>query len=62
MKKIKFYKGLLIELIETLCTICLYLESDSRYTYNQHGVHFRSHFNELKYYSEVLRNGKTNRR
>ena len=24
-KKIRFYKALLIEIIETLCTICLYL-------------------------------------
>ena len=32
-KKIRFYKALLIEIIETLCTICLYLESDGRYSH-----------------------------
>ena len=30
-KKIRFYKALLIEIIETLCTICLYFEKDGEY-------------------------------
>lgn len=61
MKKIKrkifFYKHILIEILETLCTICLYLEH-SDYGMggrNHYYQHFRSHFNTLKSYSEDLR-------
>ena len=55
IKKIKFYKALLIEIIETLCTICLYLERDGRYSRNEEGWHMRSHFKVLKEFSEDLR-------
>lgn len=55
IKKIKFYKALLIEIIETLCTICLYLERDGRYSHNEEGWHMRSHFKVLKEFSEDLR-------
>lgn len=54
--KIYFYKGLLIEICETLATICLYLEYDARRSHNPEGEHMRSHFNELKEYSQELRN------
>lgn len=55
IKKIKFYKSLLIEIIETLCTICLYLERDGRHTHNEMCIHMHSHFEELKKFSEELR-------
>ena len=57
-KKIRFYKELLIELIETLCSICLYIETDSiiNRTYNRYGYTMLSHFRQLKNYSETLRN------
>lgn len=55
MKKIRFYKALLIEIIETLCTICLYLERSSRYEHNPEGIHMRSHFNVLKGFSYEMR-------
>lgn len=55
IKKIRFYKALLIEIIETLCTICLYLECDGRYTHNEESIHMRSHFKALKEFSEELR-------
>ena len=59
-KKIRFYKALLIEIVETLCSICLYLESDSRRgAHNPHGVHMRSHFDVLKSFSEVMRGSKS---
>lgn len=52
---ITFYKALLIEILETLCTICLYIERGSyRDSYPYHSQ-FRSHFNMLKSYSAVLR-------
>lgn len=54
MKKIRFYKNLLIELIETLCTICLYLEREGRLTHNRESEYMRSHFRALKEFSEVL--------
>lgn len=54
--KIFFYKGLLIEICETLASICLYLEHDARRSHNPIGEHMRSHFNELKTYSQELRN------
>lgn len=56
-KKIRFYKALLIEIIETLCTICLYLEKDGRYTHNEQSRNMRSHFTVLKEFSEDLRRG-----
>lgn len=54
-KKIRFYKALLIEIIETLCTICLYLERDGRYTHNEESRHMIGHFTALKAFSEELR-------
>lgn len=54
-KKIKFYKALLIEIIETLCTICLYLEKDGYYTHNEESRYMRSHFTVLKDFSKELR-------
>ena len=57
-KKLKFYKALLIEIIETLCTICLYLESEGRYSRNNEASrHMRGHFVALKEFSEDLRGG-----
>lgn len=55
--KIYFYRGLLIEICETLASICLYLECDARKTHNpmSMGNHMRSHYNELKEYSQDLR-------
>lgn len=59
-KKLKFYKALLIEIIETLCTICLYLEQEGRYTMrgNEASRHMRGHFVALKGFSEDLRGVK----
>ena len=54
-KKIKFYKELLIELIETLCSICLYLAQDGRYQHNRYAHFMSSHFEQLKGFSEELR-------
>lgn len=53
--KIFFYRGLLSEICETLATICLYLECDSRRGHNSMGEHMKGHFNELKTYSQELR-------
>ena len=59
-KKIRFYKALLVEIIETLCTICLYLEQEGRYTMhgNEASRHMRGHFIVLKGFSEDLRGVK----
>lgn len=58
-KKIRFYKALLVEIIETLCTICLYLESEGRYSRNNEpSRHMRGHFVALKGFSKDLRGVK----
>lgn len=54
-KKIIFYKALLVEIVETLCSICLYLESEGRFRHNPHYMHMNSHFKMLKQASSVLR-------
>lgn len=59
-KKLKFYKALLVEIIETLCTICSYLENaSSGYRRNiEVSRHMRGHFIALKGFSEDLRGVK----
>jgi len=54
IKKFRFYKGLLREIIETLCTICLYLESEAHHSRNRQGNIMRLHFDTLKKYSDTL--------
>lgn len=54
-QKIRYYRAILIEIIETLCSICLYLEMDGRHTRNEEYIHMRSHFNMLKSFSTDLR-------
>lgn len=39
---------ILHEILEMLCTICLYLESDARHHGNPHARNFRGHFDMLK--------------
>ena len=55
IKKIRFYKSLLIEIVETLCTICLYLDFEGRRTHNQYGIYMGAHFNALKEFSAEIR-------
>ena len=57
-KKLKFYKALLVEIIETLCSICLYLEQDGRRSGNELSRHMRGHFVALKEFSKDLRGEK----
>lgn len=56
MKKLRFYKRLLVELIETLITICMVLARDTRGVY---GGRYRNilegHIRELQKDSEILR-------
>jgi len=54
-KKIIFYKRLLVEIIETLCSICLYLDYETHLSHNKYGLSMRSHFYVLKHSSEELR-------
>ena len=61
MKKIKRYfelrKQILIEILETLCSICLYLEIDGRH-HNKYSQYMGGHFINLKMFSEELRGKK----
>lgn len=56
-KKILFYKALLVEILETLCSICLYLDFEGRVYHhkNPKAEFMRSHFEQLKQASSVLR-------
>lgn len=58
MRKLKLYKSILIEILETLCTICLYFEAESRRNHNPYGIYFHSHFEVLKEFSNKLRKGE----
>ena len=54
-KKVLFYKGLLAEILETLCSICLWLNADRMGRYNPHSIHMHGHFNNLKQAADILR-------
>lgn len=58
IKALTLKKRMRIEVIETLCTICLYLESEGRYGHNRYAYFVRDHFNELKHISCDLRGDK----
>ena len=60
IKKFKLlmtYKKAVIEILETLATICLYLDSEGRGKHNRYGQFMMAHFDKLKKYSEGLRKG-----
>ena len=58
-KKIKNYLSLQrriqIEILETLCTICLYLDYEGHYSRNCYSEFMRGHFKSLKDLSEEIR-------
>ena len=54
-EKGKIKEQMLFEISETLMTICLYLESDGRYTHNPQARLMRTHFETLGKLSEPLR-------
>lgn len=60
-KRIKRYlqlqKRIQHEILETLCTICLYLEYEGQYGKNRYAQYMQIHFAELKQLSEELRGG-----
>ena len=59
IKRIKNYfsfkKRMKIEILETLASICLYLDYDGHYGHNRYAEYIRSHFTELKALSQELR-------
>ena len=63
-KKIKRYlalqKIIQIEILETLCTICLYLSHERDGKHNPYSRYFPSHFGTLKDLSEKLRDMESN--
>ena len=56
-RKIRFYKSLLVEILETLCSICLYLDFEGtlHHPRNPNAIYMRDHFEQLKQASLVLR-------
>jgi len=58
IRRKKIEREIEIEMLETLCTICLYLADDSKHSPILRGKyypHFCSHFRNLKEYSYSLR-------
>lgn len=53
IKKIRFYKWLLSEICETLCTICL--DRSMSRDGGRYREIYRDHYEVLKHYSNVLR-------
>lgn len=53
-------KDICIEILETLCTICLYIERDGHYGRNPYGEYCRSHADRLKNFSKILMEGEGN--
>ena len=54
-EKRRFQRSLQIEIIETLCSICLYLLMDGRHTHNKYANYMQGHFSSLKTFSKILR-------
>ena len=53
-----FKNRLVIEVIETLCSICLFMEFEGRRSRNRFAEHMGSHYEELKADSEIMRGVK----
>lgn len=53
--RIYFYKSMLHEVLETLVSICLYLEYDGHHCRNPYARYMGSHATVLKGYAENLR-------
>lgn len=55
IKRLKYYKKCFIEVIELLCTVCLYLEEQAYRNHSKYSHYFKSHFVILKTYSNKIR-------
>lgn len=59
IKRIKNYfslkKRVQIEMLETLASICLYLDYDGHFARNHYAEYMQSHFRQLKSLSQELR-------
>lgn len=57
-RKILFYKSLLLEIVETLRSICLYLDFDGtvNHHHNPKAAYMRDHFEQLGKASAILKN------
>lgn len=54
-ERVRKYKPLLAEIVETLCTICLYLGHGDPGRRNRYSEYMITHFDSLKRFSKVLR-------
>ena len=56
-RKIRFYKSLLVEILETLCSICLYLDFEGtlHHPRNPKAIYMKDHFEQMKQASLILR-------
>ena len=51
----RFYKKLLFEIVETLCSICLYLGHGDPARRNRYSGHMIDHYAALKEFSQALK-------
>ena len=58
-KMVRKYTPLLSEIVETLCTICLYLGHGDPGRRNRYSEYMIGHFDSLKRFSKVLRGEDT---
>ena len=57
--RFRFYQDMIVAVIETLCSICLYIEMDAKeHGDDAMGRRMRSHFGYLKDFTETLRRFK----
>lgn len=54
-KQRKIKKQIQHELLETMASICLYLDYEARKTHNPYGKYMKSHFEGMKHFAEIIR-------
>ena len=58
IKRLRLYRLAIIEIMETLCSICLYLERDGHFCHNPYAADMYDHTVWLKKLSEELKGAK----
>lgn len=58
MKTLRTYKKLIVEIVESLCTLMLYLDEQGYRNNSKYSRYFKCHFFELKTLSNELRKRK----
>lgn len=54
IKRLRLYRLAIVEIMETLCSICWYLERDGHFCHNPYAAHMHDHTVRLRKLSEEL--------